>query len=321
MVAALSAVVIVPSLVLAPLGAPTAGSMIGLGGLGIAFVARTTNLRVTLYAVLGLGLACLLAANGTTHPVVGVLTLMAVAAGHGLTARWHWQKAFVVLPITMAFVASESVLAPPLELEIAFAAAMSAYALLVGLLIRALSRTSADNDDNDDKTAPAPLSWQRTLTYAGLLTSATAVTATIALTGDWGHTGGWLIMTPFIVIQPYVRDGWHKAVNRALGTVAGLLIADGLARLIGQGPTLATLGYGFGVLAIIATVKRWPYAIYATFLTPAVVILESVGRPVEETGYERIIATVIGVAVSLAAMAIAAPIYRRESLRADLENR
>jgi hypothetical protein len=317
----LTLILALPTVILAPLGAPTAGSMIGLGGLAIAFISRSTDTRVTLYSALGLGLVSLIAVDGAAHPVLGVIALMSVAAGVGITARWHWQQSFILLPITMAFVASESVLAPPLELQATFAAAMTLYAVIVGLLVRVTRRSGSNSEDTPAEPDTAPLSWQRTWAFAGVLMAATAVTASIALLGNWGHTGGWLIMTPFLVIQPYVRDGVHKAVHRALGTVAGLLVAEGLAQLIGQGAMLAVIGYGFGVFAIIAMVKHWPYAVYTTLLTPAVVILESIGRPIEQTGYERIVATIIGVAVSLAAMAIAAPIYARRSMREESENR
>ena len=59
----LSVILGLPIVVLSPLGAPTAGSLIGLGGLAIAFVARATNPRVSIYAALGLGLGSLLVVN------------------------------------------------------------------------------------------------------------------------------------------------------------------------------------------------------------------------------------------------------------------
>lgn len=309
-VAVLTLILILPSLVLAPLGAPTAGSMIGLGGLGIAFITRATNRRVALLSAVALGVASLAAANADAHPIIGVLVLCVVAVGQGITARWGWNQAFIVLPITLAFVASESVLTPPVDSAIPFAAGMTGYALLVALAVSALSQ----------RTAPASItptvSWERTIGYVALLVIATSITSIIALTGDWGHTGGWLIMTPFIVLEPYLGHGWRKALNRGVGTVVGLLIADGLAAVLGQGFQLTTLGYAFALGAIIASVKKWQYAIYATLLTPAVVILESVGRPVDQTGYERVVATIIGVGVALGAMALASPVYRMRARQA-----
>lgn len=295
-----------PIAVLSPLGAPTAGSLIGLGGLAVAFVARATHPRVSIYAAIGLGLGALLVVDAAAHPVIGVVSMMAIAAGQGITARWRWNKAFVLLPITLSFVAAESVLTPPADSAIAFAALTTGYALIVALAVSAMGRRSRV----DEEETPTPLSWSRTTGYAGMLIATTAVTSTIAFINEWGHTGGWLIMTPFIVIQPYIRDGWRKSVDRAFGTLAGLLVAYGFATLFGQTSVLTVLGYTFGVLAIIASVKKCHYAVYTTLLTPAVVILESSGRPIEETGDHRIVATVLGVVVSLAAMAIAIPIYR-----------
>lgn len=313
LVAALSAVIIVPSAILSPLGAATAGGMIGLGGLGIAFVALATDLRVSLITAAAFAVLALLAAEGTSLPVLGILALVAVAIGVGMSARWGWNRSFILAPITLAFIASESVVSAPVDSTLVFAGVVLVYGIVVALIVTGLRIRFLPPHKNSVYSVQQ--SWSRTIGYTVMLAVTAGITTTIALLNDWGHTGGWLIMTPFIVIQPYVRDGWHKAVNRALGTAAGLIVADGLARVIGQGPTLATIGYGFGILAIIAMVKHWHYAVYTTLLTPAVVILESIGRPVEETGYERVVATIIGVAVSLGAMAIAAPIYRHKNAR------
>lgn len=310
-VVALTTILIIPSAVLSPLGATNAGSMIGLGGLGIAFVAVAAGRRVALYASGALGVAALLTVDGAAIPILGVAAMMAVAIGQGISSRWGWHRSFVVLPITLAFITSESILAPPLEAPITFAFAITGYAALIALIISTLTerlkRASDDDEDTDDEPDTP---WDHVIGYAAMLAIATGVTTTIVLLNDWGHTGGWLIMTPFIVIQPSVRDGMPKAINRALGTIAGFAIAYVAADLLGPGPALTLIGYGFAVGAVIAMVKHWHYAVYATLLTPAVVILESVGRSVQETSDHRLVATLLSVAISLAVMAIAILIDR-----------
>lgn len=308
MVAALSAVIIAPSALLSPFNAATAGSMIGLGGLGIAFVALATDLRVSLITAVAFAGLALLAAVGASHVIVGILALVAVAIGVGVTARWGWNRSFVMLPITLAFIASESVVGPPVDSTLVFAAAVLAYGIFVALIVTVLRSRLLPPHKNSVYSVQH--SWAGTIGYAVMLVVTASITATIALLNGWGHTGGWLIMTPFIVIQPAMRDGMVKSVNRAVGTIAGFAIAYLAAEVLGSGPVLTAVGYAFAVLAVIAMVKHWHYALYAMVLTPAIVILESIGRSVQQTSDYRLVATLLGVGIALATMAVAMPIYR-----------
>jgi uncharacterized membrane protein YccC len=126
---------------------------------------------------------------------------------------------------------------------------------------------------------------------------ASIATTTIAFDTQWGHPGGWLIMTPFIVLRPYVRDGWRKALDRGLGTIGGFAIAMVLAWLFGSGPLLTAFGFAFAILSAYAWAAKWSYAAYGLVLTPAVVIIESIGRPVETTADNRLEATLIAIAI------------------------
>lgn len=312
LVIVLVAILVIPSAILSPLGAANAGSMIGLGGLGIAFLSFTSNLRVALLSSVGLGITAALVADGASLPALGVAAMVLVAASQGLLSRWGWHRAFTVVSITLGFIASESVLQPPLDSTLAFALAITGYGIVVALAMALLirrTRAKVDDDPGAQKSPEPETSWDRSIGYAAMLAVTTAVTTTLVLLNDWGHTGGWLIMTPFIVIQPTMRDGMPKAINRALGTIAGFALAYIAAEILGQGLALTLIGYTFAVVTVVAMVKKWNYALYATFLTPAVVILESVGRSVQEVSDHRLVATLLGVGISLIVMAIAIPIY------------
>jgi len=309
------AALIAPNLVLTD--APTAAGMLGLGGLGIVLATLAAGLRIGALAALAVGAASGIAVAGSAVIAVGVLVMVATALGLGVSARWHWNRAFIALPITVAFVVAEDPTQDPLASGITFGAAMAGY----GLLVAVISSPLRPHKHADQGTpAPAPASWSRTWGYAAVLATTTAATSAIALGLDWGHTGGWLMMTPFIVIQPYVQDGWRKALSRTLGTVSGFLIAYALAELLGAGNLVTVIGVAFGVLAATAMVERWPYAVYATFLTPAIVILESSGRPIQTTADNRLVATISGVALALLAMAIATPLYRLQARKHGLDH-
>jgi len=309
------AALIAPNLVLSE--APAAAGMLGLGGLGFVLATLAAGLRIGVLAALLVGAASGIAVASSAVVAIGVLVMVATAIGLGVSARWHWNRAFIALPITVAFIVAEDPSQDPLASGFAFGAAMAGYGLVVAVISSPL-RPRKRIGDGEPVSDPA--SWSRTWGYTSVLAVTTAATSAIALTFDWGHTGGWLMMTPFIVIQPYIQDGWRKAFSRTLGTVGGFLIAYLLGELLGSGDLLTAFGVAFGVLAVTAMVERWPYAVYATLLTPAIVILESIGRPIQTTDNNRLVATVLGVALALLAMAVATPLYRFQARRYGLDH-
>jgi hypothetical protein len=305
-ITAIMLALLIPNLVLAPMGAPAAGSLIGLAGLGIAIAAASAGTRPALLAALLFAPATLLMTVDQGNPTFGVVALVAVAAAIGLTARRGWNKAFVLTGIASAFIASEWTPQEPLTDPFIFAFVMALYLVVVALAVGEINKRLLPPGKSAD------LPWERVLAYTGVLVLSTITTALIALGGDWGHTGGWLIMTPFIVIQPSARDGWRKALDRSIGTLVGFAIAYLAAAVLGSGTALMIVGYVFAIATAIALVKKWPYALYATVLTPAIVILESAGRDVDQTGDNRIIATLLGVGISLVATAVVVLFLNRQ---------
>ena len=295
--------------------APDAAGLIGLAGLGLVLVTLTAGIRAGVIASIVMGVLGGIAIAGGQNVLIQVIVMVLAAALLGLTARWKWNRGFILLPIALAFVAAESPAQEPLQTGFAFGLAMSGYAL-IATLGTALLRGKHHASEQQRATS----SWSRTIGYAIVLSTAAIATTTIAVSLHWGHTGGWLIMTPFIVISPYVQDGWRKAINRAIGTVGGFAIASALAFVLGSGPALSVMGVAFAALTAVALVKQWHYAIYALCLTPAIVILESIGRPVEQTADNRLLATILGVGISLAVMAVAVPTYRRTAKEAGIDH-
>jgi Predicted membrane protein len=166
--------------------------------------------------------------------------------------------------------------------------------------------------------APA-VSDSRALAYAALLAVTALITTSVAIAGDLGHPGGWLIMTPFIVLQPYVQEGWDRSLRRAGGTLLGFTMAYLGASVIAQSWLLYVVGTVSYAIAMYALLRQWDYVVYAAFLTLAIVILEGVGASVEVTAEYRLEATAGGVVLSLVAMALALPLYRRAARKYQLE--
>lgn len=302
----------IPSLVLGAMGAAQVGALAGLGALGAVLTAIALGLRAALITSVVLGVLCSLGVAASPNVVAATVFMTLVAAAFGWTARIGANRAIVLVPITLAFVVNEppqasgSTIHPTLLLGVAtIAAACLASVATAGALGRT---TPAGHVD--------VVSRSRADAFAALLAITTVVTTAIAVGGDWGHAGGWMVMTPFIVIQPYVQEGWRKALRRAGGTIGGFLIAMALATTLHDTAWLLFAGVVFAGLTITAYARHLDYGIYSLLLTPAVVILEGIGGDVQVTAVDRLDATLIGAGLSLLAMAIALPFYRREA-RAD----
>lgn len=313
LIAAANVFLFLPLVVLPSSQFDSAGGLLSVAAIAMVSVTYARGLKVGITSGAFLGLASAVAIASASNAFAGVIVMTLVAVLQGLTGRSGLNKATIMIPVTLAFVVTEPPAAGPLSSALVFGLALAGFAMIVAATIGLITKKSAPASHSN------AISRSRTASYAALLSVTTIATSSIALSNDWGHTGGWLIMTPFIVIQPYVQDGWRKALARAGGTVLGFAIAYGLAELLGPSIALTITGFLFATAAILARVKVWPYAVYATFLTPAIVIIESSGRSVTELADKRLEATILGVALSMIAMAIAVPIYRRQAHKLGLE--
>lgn len=151
------------------------------------------------------------------------------------------------------------------------------------------------------------ISSSRALVFAvsnGLL-MAVATWFVIAL--DLGHTGAWLLLTIVVVSQPYVQDGFTKALQRAGGTLLGF----GVAFLVGAATSNVVILYVVGMVALMAAatlmLQRRPYWMFAASLTLTVVMLEGASSSVEATAISRLVATLVGAGAALAVTAVLQP--------------
>ena len=78
-----------------------------------------------------------------------------------------------------------------------------------------------------------------------------------------------------------------------------------------SGPLLSLIGTVFLMVAFLLMLQGRPYWLYATVLTPAIVLLESSGSTVDTVAKVRLGATLIGVAVTLIVMLALVPFSTR----------
>lgn len=309
-----AACLLVPSVVLGVFGATTIGSLAGLAALGIAITAATLGRRAGVLTSIIAAAAGALGVLVAGELVPAVIVMVAAAIGFGWTARLGANTATAVLPVTLAFVVNEPASAGTTGLHPALLMALAV--LITGLL--ATLATGAVLNRTGHVHALKALSPSRTAGFIMQLALTTAFTTAISVGGQWGHAGGWMAMTPFLVIQPYVQDGSRKALRRGAGTIGGFFIAMGFATLLGNAWPLVVVGIAFAAGSVMAFMRQMDYGLYALLLTPAIIILEGFGSNVQATAISRLEATLIGIGLSLLAMAIAWPFYRRGARRNDL---
>jgi hypothetical protein len=133
---------------------------------------------------------------------------------------------------------------------------------------------------------------------------------------ELGHGGAWIILTILVVFQPYLGAGIKKAGARAAGTVAGFVIAIVVGLFFSGGAVLYVIGSILLVVALVFMMTGKPYWLFATFLTPAIVLYDSAGATVEKVAVERLEATIVGVLGTLVVMLALTPIAKRLALKA-----
>ena len=297
--------VVAPAPILHALGFGSIASFVGLAGLGGAVAVLVLGPRGGLIAAVGLGLGAslLTLASGTWWTAAVVMSLIAFV--FGMSARRGWQSAFIQAAMALAFVASEG--AKALD-------TLGQTAVVLGIAFFVWSAISAGLAYLFFRTPiipPVPQPPRVVWGYIGMLTVVTFITQSLAIGLNLGHAGGWLVMTPFLVILPHIRDGFHKSLLRAGGTTTGFVIVIAVAAVISSNVVLYVIGLILFNAAFFAKLMKWNYFIYAMLLTPGIVILEGVSTSVTVEAEHRLEATLAAVGLSIAAMAILTVLNRK----------
>jgi uncharacterized membrane protein YccC len=140
----------------------------------------------------------------------------------------------------------------------------------------------------------------------------TAVVAKLGL-----QHGIWLPLTTLIVLQPDFGGTLSRASQRMAGTVAGAAIA-GVLLAAAHDTFVLNIAVVLLLTAALFVLRR-RYGLGVTFLTPLIVLLlaTSVGNPWADT-IDRVLDTIAGAAVGLAAGYLLWPMWERERLPAQL---
>ncbi|MCX7520797.1 FUSC family protein [Microbacterium sp. STN6] len=109
----------------------------------------------------------------------------------------------------------------------------------------------------------------------------------------------WIALTVAVTLKPDFGSVFARAVQRGIGTIVGVLIGTALLTLVPRGvPVLAAIAL---FAAALPVVQRRNYGLFATLLTPVIVLLLDLGHgPDEQLVVSRLLDTSIGCAIVLA---------------------
>jgi hypothetical protein len=128
-----------------------------------------------------------------------------------------------------------------------------------------------------------------------------------------GH-GYWIPLTVLFVLKPSADDTWERLAMRAVGTIAGLMLATGIAEALGASPVPVAIALGIAGACAYALLAL-EYALFTMAITVFVVLLtDSLGEAAWKAADQRALGTALGIAV--AALAIVVTTRRRPPARA-----
>ena len=260
--------------------------------------------------VIGVAAALGVLSSQSAVLAVVVMTLVATAAGFcvAVSPRLSIAAMIVVLALLIAQGLSLDAADAPLALGLATAGALLQALLSLCTWIVSDRETEDFDLSRDARAARATLSAQLTpespafrhaIRWGLALGAGVAVYRFIDLQGH----GYWVPLTILFVLKPTLDDTRERLAMRAVGTLAGLLLATVLAAVLTNEPVAVAVMLAIAA-AIAYALLPLEYAIFTTAITVFVVLLtDSLGTPALEAADQRALATLLGIAIAAAAFA------------------
>jgi hypothetical protein len=121
-----------------------------------------------------------------------------------------------------------------------------------------------------------------------------------------GH-GYWIPLTVLFVLKPEAGDTWERLAMRAIGTVAGLVLATGLAEALGASAVPVAICLMVSA-ALAYALLSLEYALFTAAITVYIVLLtDAQGFHAVSIADERALATAIGIAIAALAVIVSRP--------------
>ncbi|MEU7742468.1 FUSC family protein [Nonomuraea sp. NPDC049158] len=252
----------------------------------------------------------------TAVTVVLVAAVAAVVGGMSRPMAEHTTRFIVFMVVTTGLAQDAAPVA---------AAVLLAGGAIWGLLVTTL----VARPPQGERTSPKPTSrallkrWWRTLgtvrgwQYAIRLTTCLAAAEIIGLV--WPQpNASWIAVTVVIVVRRRLDGAPRRAIERAAGTAAGVLA--GSAALLWVPPSWLFVLLVSALAAVRPVLKDRQYTLYATVMTPLVLLLmEGGGRVAPATIGYRLADTAIGCVLALGIGYLPWTVRRERSVRAIVD--
>ena len=205
-----------------------------------------------------------------------------------------------------------------LEYSVAFAIGGAVGAGVAWSRARKASAEGVGADDVETGTSPAPPPTIEALLrgplgpFAVLRGIGLGVAVFLGFTFFPEHPA-WLAISALIVMRPPTRQALVVGLQRSLGTGLGVIIAVAVASVVGENqPALVILFLASAFLMM--AVREVNYALFAMFVTALVVYLQRIlGADAAESGSDRLVETILGVAIALGVLGLTEALARRRS--------
>jgi hypothetical protein len=256
------------------------------------------------------GICAALGVLSSQSTVPAVLAMAAVAAIAGYCVAVSLRLAIAGLTCVLALLLAQGFYLPAdetvraLVIGVGGCLAQAVWSLVAWALVDRASEPTRFADAARD--AIATLRSQLTLRSEALrhglrFASALAVGVAIYRLVDLGAHGYWVPLTILFVLRPDQQGTFERIAMRAAGTVAGLILATGLAVLLSDDPVTTALVLTVAA-AFLYALLAIEYALFTTAITAFVVLLtDSLGTSPVEAADERAAGTAIGIAVAATA--------------------
>lgn len=308
--------IVIPPLVANLLGAGAlAGSLIlpvMAALMPAAMLSWRTALGATAVLVISTILADLANGLGLIEAVIMAVTSFAI----GIGCRWGASKFLILVPISVGFI----VCLPPqtsesLTINALTLGGATLLAALWGLAVGLLIHPKIPRPKRKEET------WERTWAYASTLAVLTGIAAYISVDINWGHEGAWFILTVVVVFQPYLNDAVRRSWQRAAGTLLGVGVAFAIQALVPWTWLMLGIAEVLMITAMFLMINpKYPYWLYTTVFTPAILlVITAGGEDFVQTAIARLVATLSGGALALAAVALLTPLFRAKAKEVGTE--
>ena len=121
----------------------------------------------------------------------------------------------------------------------------------------------------------------------------------------------WAALTVLLVLRPAVGETVRVGVQRTLGTIAGVLLAEGMI-ILGDGSDVVLLAALLAAAFAMTALQSVNYAVFVLLLTAVLVLTqELLGLSAQATASDRLLATILGALIAFGGIAFAYLIQRR----------